>query len=381
MPQTLPLSGINVIELGSNVSGPYGTWILGELGATVWKIERPDGGDDARGWGPPFWRDTATVFHCINRDKRSVTIDFKDPEQLAVLRQHIVGDIDVVLQNLRPGTVAKLGLDADSLRQQAPRLIYCNLHAFGASGPMKDRPGYDALMQAFGGIMSVTGEEGRPPVRAGISAIDMGTGMWCAIGILAALHKRNQTGEGSVIDASLFETAVGWTSYYNLDVQVTGETPVRQGSGVRGITPYQAYECADGWLVVAASNDRLFERLAQALGHPGWCDDPLFASNPDRSRNRPALNALLDPIFKAEPRAHWQALLDEAGVPNAPIQNAGEVVAHEQTQALGMMQPATDGIALGGLPLSIDGERPALRNVAPELGADTEDFLTQAGKT
>jgi crotonobetainyl-CoA:carnitine CoA-transferase CaiB-like acyl-CoA transferase len=376
MNRAQPLAGIKVVELCSNVSGPYGTWILAELGAEVWKVERPDGGDDARGFGPPFWRGSATVYHCINRNKKSVALDLKDEAARAELRRRIVEDTDVVLQNLRPGTVAKLGLDAATLRAENPRLIYCNLHAFGARGPLHERPGYDALMQAFGGIMAVTGEEGRPPVRAGISVIDMGTGMWCAIGILAALNRRHATGEGEEIDASLFETALAWTTYYNLDVQVTGRSPVRHGSGVRGITPYQAYECADGWLVVAASNDRLFVKLADALGHSEWHGEERFATNPKRSENKAELNGLLEPIFASRPRAHWQALLDAAGVPNAPMQTAGEVIAHPQTLALGQMQAAPDGeVMVGGLPLSFSGERPPLDSLAPELGEHTQAFF------
>jgi len=367
MSQALPLAGIHVIELGSNVSGPYGTWILAALGANVVKVERPGGGDDARGWGPPFWRGAATVFQAINRDKTSITVNFKDADALAALRQRLATDTDVVLQNLRPGVANKLGLGAEAMTAANPALIYCNLWAFGAKGPLADRPGFDALMQAFGGIMAVTGEDGRPPVRAGVSIVDMGTGMWSAIGILAALNRRHESGRGGVIDTSLYETALGWTAYYNADVQVTGEAPQRHGSGVRGIMPYQAYDCADGYLVVAASNDRLFEILAGELGHGEWLDDPRFADNPARAGHREDLNALLMPIFKAETRAHWQDRLDQAGVPNAPIQHAGEVVTHPQTQALGILQDTGHGVALTGLPLSFDGERPPLRNIAPEL--------------
>lgn len=374
MEQNLPLSGIRVVELGGNISGPYGTWILGQLGATVTKIERPEG-DDARGWGPPFWEDTATVFQAINTNKASVAVDLKDEDQLGRLRDYIATRADVVLQNMRPGSVARLELDGERMCAANPRLVYCNLWAYGRTGPLSQRPGYDALMQAFGGVMSITGEEGRPPVRAGISAIDMGTGMWCAIGILAALNRRHQTGRGGIVDASLFETAVAWTSFYNLDAQVVGEDPAKHGSGVRGITPYQGYECADGYLIVAASNDRLFVKLADMLGHPEWCQDPRFADNAARSRNKPALNALLEPIFRAQSRAHWQAMLDEAGVPNAPIQVPREVVAHPQTKALGILQDTgrtlPDGrpVAMTGLPLSFDGERPPLRAVPPALGS------------
>jgi crotonobetainyl-CoA:carnitine CoA-transferase CaiB-like acyl-CoA transferase len=376
---TLPLAGIKVLELGSNVSGPYGTWILAELGAEVWKVERPDGGDDARGWGPPFWRETATVFQVINRNKRSIAVDLKDTDAVAGLRARIIAEFDVVLQNLRPGAVERLGLDEARLRADKPALIYCNLWAFGNRGPLAQRPGFDALMQAFGGIMAVTGEDGRPPVRAGVSVIDMGTGMWCAIGILAALNRRHQSGVGGAIDTSLFETAVAWTSYYNADAQVTGEAPAKHGSGVRGITPYQAYECQDGWLVVAASNDRLFVKLADCLDHSEWLADDRFANNAARSENKPELNRILEPLFAARPRAHWQQLLDDGGVPNAPIQQAGEVIAHPQTRALGIMQDSGHGIDLAGLPLSFDGDRPPLRHIAPELGADTQEFLA-AGK-
>ena len=330
-------------------------------------MERPGTGDDARGWGPPFWRETATVFHTVNRDKTSITVDFQDETALAALRERIVEEADVVLQNLRPGVADKLGLGAANLCALNPALIYCNLWAFGATGPLAPKPGFDALMQAFGGIMAVTGEEGQAPVRAGISVVDMGTGMWCAIGILAALNRRHESGKGGVIDASLFETALAWTTYYNADVQVTGVAPQRHGSGVRGIMPYQAYDCADGYLVVAASNDRLFANLAAELDHPEWLDDPRFVDNPARSGHREELNELLMPIFKAQPRAYWQERLDEAGVPNAPIQHAGEVIAHPQTQALGMLQDTGEGMKLTGLPLSFDGERPALRNIAPDL--------------
>lgn len=373
MSNPLPLTGVRVFELGSNLSGPYGTWILAALGADVIKVERPGTGDDARAWGPPFWREAATVFQVVNRDKSSITVDYKDPIALADLRRRITDEADVVLQNLRPGVADGLGLGATDMRALKPALIYCNLWAFGATGPLSERPGFDALMQAFGGIMAVTGEEGQAPVRAGISVVDMGTGMWCAIGILAALNRRHLTGTGGVIDASLFETALGWTAYYNADVQVTGEPPKRHGSGVRGIAPYQAYDCADGYLVVAASNDRLFANLARELGHPEWLDDPRFTDNPARASNREDLNALLISLFKEQPRAHWQERLDQAGVPNAPIQHAGEVIAHPQTQALGMLQDTGAGISLTGLPLSFDGERPALRNIAPDLPEGNDD--------
>lgn len=371
-----PLSGIRVIELGSSIAAPYGAWILAELGAEVIKVERPEGGDDARHWGPPFWHGMAAIFRAMNRNKKSVTTDMRNDAEIARLRRLIIDSADVVLQNMRPGKVEALGLDAASLLTEKPGLVYCNIGAFGKTGPLKDRPGYDPLMQAFGGLMSVTGEEGRPPVRVGTSIMDMGTGMWCAIGILAALRDRDRTGEGGVVDASLYETSVGWMTNLLAQYQASGNVPVRAGSGVRSIAPYQAYECADGYLVVAAGNNKLFGKLAETLGHPEWAEDPRFRFNPDRVTNLQELNGLMGPIFASETRAYWQEKLDAADVPCGPTQSADEVVAHPQTQALNIIQDAPDGdIRLVGLPISFDGVRPPLGHAGPELGADNDDVL------
>jgi crotonobetainyl-CoA:carnitine CoA-transferase CaiB-like acyl-CoA transferase len=372
MPNELPLKGIKVFELGSNLAGPYATWILAELGAEVIKIERPEG-DDARSWGPPFWNGTATIFHTVNRNKKSVSMDLKNPEVAAALRRRIASEGDVFLQNLRPGVADSLGFSAESLMAANPRMICCNLLAFGSIGPLKEYPGYDALIQAFGGVMSVTGEEGGSPVRAGVSVMDMGAGMWSAIGILTALYRRGITGKGCVVDTSLFETALGWMAWHSAAFLASGELPVRRGTGARAIAPYQAYQCADGPLIVAASNDRLFAKLARALGRAEWIQDERFKTNPKRVEHREQLDGLLEPILSAAPRAQWQRRLDEAGVPNSPIQSIDEVLAHPQTAALGIVQETGDDeMRLIGLPVSFDGERPPLRNIAPSLGADNE---------
>jgi crotonobetainyl-CoA:carnitine CoA-transferase CaiB-like acyl-CoA transferase len=371
--EALPLSGIRVFELGSNIAGPYGTWVLAALGADVIKVERPEG-DDARNWGPPFWNNSATIFHAINRDKQSSVYDLKNETEVEALRQRIAGEGDVVLQNMRPGASVRLGLGADALTARNPKLIYCNLHAFGAEGPMKDRPGYDAIIQAFGGVMSVMGEDGRAPVRAGISVIDMGTGMWCAIGVLAALFRRSMTGKGGIVDASLFETALGWMTFYAADFQATGNLPKRLGSGVRGIVPYQGYTCADGFLMIGASNDRLFTKFAEVLGHPEWSEDARYATNPQRDAHRAEINALIEERLQQNSCAHWQSALDTAGIPNAPAQTIDEVLEHPQTIATGMVQETDDpDMKLIGLPLSFDGKRPPLRNLAPTLGNKDEE--------
>ena len=376
MTTKLPLDGLRVIEIGSSVAAPYGTLILAELGAEVIKVERPEVGDDARHWGPPFWHGSGAYFQALNRNKKSITVDMRDDGERARLRRLILETADVVVQNMRPGHVEKLGLSADDLLAEKPELIYCNVGAYGAKGPLKDLPGYDPLMQAFGGIMSLTGEDGRPPVRVGTSIVDMGTGMWVAIGVITALYRQRETKTGGRVDTSLYETALGWMNYRAAAYQAGGELQKREGSGAMGIAPYQAYECADGYLVVAAGGDTLFVKLAEALGHPEWVDDPRFATNPKRYENIEALNAELDAILGRQPRAHWQQVLDAAGVPNAPIQTMDEVVSHPQTAALDILQPAPDkDMQIMGLPISFDGERPPYRRSPPEIGEDNQEVF------
>ncbi len=369
-----PLASVRVVEIGTSVAAPYAGWILGALGADVIKVERPDGGDDARQWGNMFPDGTSTTFHYLNSEKRSITVDLKDEAQREWLQDFCKTQADVVIQNLRPGHVDRYGVGAGDLTAANPRLVYCNLWPFGNSGPMQQRPGYDPLMQALSGIMSVTGEVGRPPVRVGPSMIDMGTGMWCVVGILSALYRREQTGSGCVVDASLYETALGWMANSVPTVQATGKSPGRQGTTARGMAPYQAYECADGYLIVAAPNDRLFERLCGVLGHPEWPQDPRFETNQNRWQNLAELNALMEPILKTRARDDWRQALDEAGVPSAPVRDAEEMMGDPQSRALGIIQrPQEGGPELMGMPLSFDGVRPALTRYAPALGEHTAD--------
>ncbi|MDZ4095926.1 MAG: CoA transferase [Paracoccaceae bacterium] len=370
-----PLQGMIVVEIGSSVAAPYAAWILASLGAEVVKVEPPETGDDARTWGRIFADDSSSFFQSMNRDKRSITIDLKDDAERDWLRTYCTTKADVVIQNMRPGAVEKYGLGAADLRAAKPGLVYCNLGAFGAVGPMRDQPGYDPLMQAFGGIMSVTGEDGRPPIRVGTSIVDMGTGLWCAIGILGALLNREKTATGCTVDASLYETAVAWMTTHVAMVQVDGRNPERQGSGARGMAPYQAYECSDGNLVISAPNDRLFKRLAEALGHGEWPDDARFASNQSRYKNLAALNERLMPIIAGQTRAHWQDVLGAAGIPCALVNSTTEMMAHEQTKALGIIQSLNDGGPdLMGMPLSFDKIRPPLRRRAPKLGEANADI-------
>lgn len=366
----LPLSGITVVELGHSVAAPFAGQVLGDLGARVVKVENPDGGDDARDWGPPFWHGSSATFQSLNRNKLSVTVDLKDAAEAARLRALIVAEADVVIQNLRPGLVARFGLDA-RLREQAPRLVYCNLGAFGADGPLRDKPGYDPLMQAFAGIMSVTGEPERPPVRVGPSIVDIGSGLWAVIGIVSALERRHRTGEGCTVDTSLLETALSWMTVPVAMALASGRDPGRSGSEAAMIVPYKAYRAADRYLVIAAGNDGLFRRLCEVLGRPEWARDPRFETNALRVQHREALNGMIDGIVAARPAAAWIDALDAAGIPSAPLQSVSEALAHPQTRALGMVRPTPDGaMSLMGLPLRFDGERPPIRRAPPALGAD-----------
>ena len=369
-----PLDGIVVVELGHSVAAPYAGQVLGDLGAAVVKIEKA-AGDDARKWGPPFLDGASATFQSLNRNKRSVVCDLRDPGDRATLLAFVRDKADVVIQNLRPGQAEEIGLGASTMTALKPSLVYCNVGAFGASGPLSRRPGYDPLMQAFGGIMSVVGEEGRPPVRVGPSIMDMGTAMWAVIGVVSALYRRKETGRGGVVDVSLFETSAMWMTMYAAQHLASGEIPVRYGSGQTGIVPYRAYRTTDGDLVVAAGNDTLFAKFSAVLGHEEWPRDPRFRSNPDRVANASALYALIEAEMARRSNSEWTAILDRAGVPCAPVQNVKKMLEHEQMRALGLLQEvAGSSVPLIGLPLSFDGRRPDAGSASPALGEYTEEW-------
>ncbi len=376
----LPLAGIRVVDVTTSLAGPYCTEVLAALGADVVKVEPPGSGDEARTWGPPFWADEGALFLAMNAGKRSVCIDLR--RGLDVLLR-LVDTADVFVQSLRPGLAAERGLGAEELRSRNRRLVYCSIRSFGRTGPWRDRPGYDPLAQAAGGIISVTGEPDRPGVRAGVSLVDQGTGMWAAIAILAALHEREHTGSGREVDVSLYETALGYMAYHLTGYLASGLVPTPRGTAFPSIVPYQAFAASDGRLVVAAGNDRLFAALAAAVGLPELADDPRFETNPDRVAHREELTALLEERFATADRATWLARLGEANVPAAPVQNVAEVAAAEQTEALGILQelshPGIPDLRLPALPVSVDGERMLHRSPPPELGADTEAVLAELG--
>ena len=379
MASTTPLSGLTVIEIGHSIAAPYAGMILGELGAEVIKVENPKTGDACRGWGPPFAEGAATCFHAVNRAKRGITVDLADADDAARLKALIIARADVVIHNLKYGALDKYGLGAGALVAAKPSLVFCNLAAFGATGPLRDRPGYDPMMQAYSGLMSLLGEDGRPPVRVTASIIDMGSAMWSVIGILAALQERTRTGKGGIIDTSLYETGLAWMSIYLAAYLANGVVPERHGSGVDMIVPYQAFAAADGYMMVAAGNDNLFRRLCATIGRPSLAEDARFRTNGDRVVHRRELVPILADIFTGETVAHWAARLDAAGIPNGPINTLDQVADDAQTAALGLIQQMPGGsLSLVGLPLAFDGLRPPFVKPAPALGEDNGAVLERA---
>jgi len=377
-----PLTGMRVLDVTTSIAGPYCAQILAALGADVIKVERPDTGDDGRAWGPPFWNGEGTMFLSANAGKRSLALSLRDPRGCEALLR-LVDGADVFLQSLRPGLADELGLGAGALRERNPRIVYCSVGAYGHLGPLSHEPGYDALMQAAGGLISMTGEPGRPGVRVGSSLIDQGTGTWAALGVLAALLERDRTGEGSVVDVSLYETALGYIGYHLAGYLADGTVPHGQGTRFPMVAPYQVFETRDGELMIAGGNDRLFASICEVVGLPELVDDPRFGTNPDRVRHRDELCAILEEALSENDTAHWQARLAEAGVPAAPVADVADVAHAPQTEALGMLQPldhpSIPDLRLTALPLSFDGERALHRSAPPAVGEHTAEVLLEVG--
>jgi crotonobetainyl-CoA:carnitine CoA-transferase CaiB-like acyl-CoA transferase len=371
----LPLNGIRVVEIAQNLAGPYCAEILAHLGADVIKVERREGGDDTRGWGPPFLEGAGSSFHAVNLGKRSVAIDLKNAAEVARLLP-LIDQADVLVQNLRPGSMEALGLDAAALAARNPKLVYCSLGALGSVGPLKDRPGFDPMVQAFAGLMMMSGQEGGPPVRMGTQLLDHGTGMWAAIGVLAALLRRSVTGRGGLVDTSLFETALGWWTIHYASFAVSGEVPRRHPTGSEKLIVFQGFETRNGAIVIAAGNDRLFAKLAAALGREDWAKDPRFARNAGRYEHRAEILAEVARIVATRSKGEWIDILEAAGVPCAPVNTLREMLAEPQTGAVGMLQqvPGLE-LRLMGLPIKLDGARPPISRRAPQLGEHTREVL------
>jgi crotonobetainyl-CoA:carnitine CoA-transferase CaiB-like acyl-CoA transferase len=368
------LRDIRVLDLSQNLAGPYCAQALADLGAEVIKIE-PPAGDPARAWGPPFEKGESTIFLAANRNKRSVVLDLKSEHGAATLWQ-LIAAADVLIQSFRAGVVERLGFGSAAVRARHPRLVYCSVTAYGASGPLRELPGYDPLMQAHGGLISVTGQPDAP-ARVGTSIIDMGTGLWATIAVLAALRERDRSGVGTDIVTSLFDTALAWNAYHLMGWFADGNVPRPHGTAFSLIAPYGAFPCTDGQLMIAAGNDGLFRRLCAALQLDGVADDARFASNAERVAHRAAIDALVAGATRRFSVAALLDLLRAAGVPCAPVLDVAAVATDPQTVATGMIAqaPGVDAGPTVLAPYLLDGERPPVRRAPPTAGQHTAEVL------
>ncbi len=382
-----PLQGIRIIDLTRVLSGPFCTMTLADLGAEIIKIESA-AGDDTRHWGPPFVNGESTYFLSVNRSKKSICLDLKTGRDKQILWD-LIQTADIVVENFRPGTLGRLGFAWEEIHQRFPAMILVSLSGYGQTGPLASRPGYDLIAQGEGGLMGVTGEEGRPPVKVGFSIADIGTGMWAVIGTLAALRVREQSGLGDHIDVSLLETVVSWQTYLAEAYLATGEIPRPLGSAHPTIAPYQTFQASDGYFNLAVGNDSLWNRLCDLLDTLGekdqWYRDPMYARNADRVRVREALAQALNMVFCQRPRSEWLHWLTDAGIPAGSVNTVAETFEHPQVQARALLHsldhPTVGRISTVRLPITFSHAETAQPTAPPLLGADTRSILQELGYT
>lgn len=377
-----PLEGIRVVDLTSVLSGPLCTMMLGDAGADIIKVESPQG-DQARTWGPPFWDDQGAEFLAVNRNKRSIVLDLKTVRGREVLFELCKG-ADVFVENYRRGVPERLGIDYESVRKVNSRIVYCSISGFGDSGPRREQAAYDSVMQAFVGIMHMTGAPGTPPTRASVSICDIGAAMYANQAILLALAARERTGRGQRVEASLFESQVAWLLFRAVGYFATGKAPSgKLGSASAHLSPYQVYSTADGDLMVAALNDRLFRKLAAAMDLSDLADTPEFATNAQRVRNRASLNERLERRFAERATDHWVRVLGDAGVPCSKINSIEDVLRDPQTEARDMIMqlqhPSLGEIKVPGIPIKMSETPGSGRRPPPLLGQHQQEVLSELG--
>ena len=382
VPLSRSLHGIRVLDLTRNLAGPFCTMLLADLGADVVKIEVPGTGDDTRSWVPPAWNGHSATFLSANRNKRSAAINLDDARGRQLVGELAAGS-DVLVESFRPGSLEKRGLGPARLREAHPALVYCSISAYGGTGPKSRMPGYDPVLQAETGIMNMTGHPNGPPARLGIGAIDLGTALWAAVGIQAALANRNAHGIGAYVQASLFETSAWWMSYHLAGYLATGVPPQRQGTGTPFIAPYEAFPTASGEIMVAVGNDRSFQALTSDLGLPDLALDERFRTNAGRVTHKDELRALLRPAFAACTAEVWQQRLAARGIPCSAVTDVADLAAGEQLEALGLLtafdHPDIPDLRLIDTPIRIDGKRAQHRYTPPALGQHTDEILGEIG--
>ncbi len=373
------LQGIRVLDLSRVLAGPYCTMVLGDLGADVIKVEPPEG-DETRGWGPPFAEGESAYYLCVNRNKRGMVINLKTDEGKKILRD-LALQSDVLVENFRPGTLERFGLDFATLHELNPKLIYCSITGFGQTGSMKDKPGYDFMIQALGGLMSITGEPEGEPMKTGVAVVDLFAGQNAIIAILAALQARTLTGKGQHLDIALFDSQLGWLANVASNYLISGKLPKRHGNAHPNIVPYQSFQASDGWFAIAVGNDRQFVRLCELLGMPELGVDEKFATNSARVQNREELIVLLVSVFKTAAVSDWLQKLDEAEIPCGPIQNFEQVFSmpnvQEREMLVKMTHPTIGELPLVGSPLKMSATPVTYRLPPPLMGEHTGEVLRE----
>ncbi len=376
-----PLQGIRVLDLSRVLAGPYCTMVLGDLGAEVIKVEPPEG-DETRGWGPPFAGGESAYYLCVNRNKRGMVVNLKTEDGKNILRE-LAMQSDVLVENFRPGTLEKFGLDYEALHELNPKLIYCSITGFGQTGSLRDKPGYDFMIQAMGGVMSITGEPEGEPMKAGVAIADLFAGQNAVIAILAALQARAMTGRGQHIDVSLFDSQLGWLANVASNYLISGNLPKRHGNAHPNIVPYQSFQASGGWFAIAVGNDRQFVRFCDVLGKPEIAMDKRFSTNSERVKNRDELIPLLKSIFVTRSASEWLDILEQAEIPCGPINNLEQVFSlpqvKEREMIVNMKHPTIGDLPLVGSPLKMSETPVEYRLPPPLMGEHTEEVLRELG--
>ena len=376
----LPLQDIKVIDFSQILAGPFCTMLLADMGADVVKIEKPNGGDDTRRYGPPFIEGESAVFLTLNRNKRSIVLDLKSEQGIAIVRR-MLEDADVMIHNFRPGVVDRMGLAYEDVSALNPAIVYCTVSGFGTTGPYSSRAGFDLVAQGMSGLMSINGFPGAPPAKVGVPMADLNTGMFCAYGILTAYINRLTTGQGQHVDASLVESGIAYTLYESATYFATGEVAGPLGSAHRMIAPYQAFATQDGYINIGAANQNNWERMCRAVGREDLLDDDRFASNPERMVSIDALTPIMEETFRTQTTAHWVEVLENAGVPCGPIYNIEQVYADPHVQSRDMSveldHPKSGSIRNIGVAVKLSDTPGSVRTPAPLLGQHSEEVLAQ----